>query len=373
MDSANVDGLEGPHILKVLVLSRYERSGASSRLRLIQYARALASLSISSSLAPFFDDSYLQRRYAGSPTLGSSFFAYARRAVQLLHAARADLLWLEKEALPWLPWAIESRMLPRGVPLVLDYDDAIFHQYDMHRSRFIQWLLGNKLDKLMASSALVMAGNCYLADRAKAAGAPKVEIVPTVVDLTAYTQRPQPSPEAVPKIGWIGTPSTWMEYMAPIMPILEQTAEAAGARIIAVGAGKAAAAYTLLDNLPWTEDSEVARIHAMDIGIMPLTDTPWARGKCGYKLIQYMACGVPVIASPVGVNSEIVEHGVNGFLASSEAEWVRALRTLLHDPALRARMGEAGRRRVERDYSLNVWGPRVAKMLLDVTNKGRGS
>ena len=109
----------------------------------------------------------------------------------------------------------------------------------------------------------------------------------------------------------------------------------------------------------------------MDIGIMPLTDTPWARGKCGYKLIQYMACGIPVIASPVGVNAELVEHGVNGFLASSDAEWAETLQTLLHDPDLRARMGEAGRRKVEREYSLQVWGPRVAHMLRDVASTGK--
>lgn len=104
---------------------------------------------------------------------------------------------------------------------------------------------------------------------------------------------------------------------------------------------------------------------------MPLTDTPWSRGKCGYKLIQYMAFGIPVIASPVGVNAEIVEHGVNGFLASSDAEWVEALQTLLQDPDLRARMAETGRRRVERDYSLQVSGPRVAQMLRGVAAQGK--
>lgn len=323
--------------------------------------------------APFFSPNYLERLYSGRSTLGPTLAAYARRAGQLLRVSHADLLWLEKEALPWLPWGLERALLPRRVPLVVDYDDAVFHRYDLHRSRLVRYSLGNKLDRLMASATLVTAGNRYLADRATAAGAPRVEIVPTVVDLTAYTQRPRRPLEEAPVIGWIGTPSTWTEYMAPIMPVLEQAAEAAGARIAAVGAGRAAAAHPLLENLPWTEDSEVARIHAMDIGIMPLTDTPWARGKCGYKLIQYMACSVPVIASPVGVNAEIVEHGVNGFLASSEAEWVEALRTLLHDPVLRMRMGEAGRRKVEQHYSLQVWGPRVAQMLRSVVPQpGRG-
>jgi hypothetical protein len=108
----------------------------------------------------------------------------------------------------------------------------------------------------------------------------------------------------------------------------------------------------------------------MDIGIMPLTDTPWARGKCGYKLIQYMACGLPVVASPVGVNADIVEHGVNGFLASTETEWRSALGTLLSDANLRHRMGMAGRQKIERDYSLQVWAPKVAGMLHDAAIRG---
>lgn len=268
-----------------------------------------------------------------------------------------------------MPWGIEHVLLPRAVPLVVDYDDAVFHRYDLHRSPFVRQLLGRKLDKLMASASLVTAGNRYPANRAKTARTQRVEIVPTVVDLTAYTRRPEPFCENAVTIGWIGTPSTWAEYMVPMMPLLTHTAEAAGARITAVGADAAAEAHPLLDNRPWTEDSEVVRIHEMDIGIMPLTDTPWSRGKCGYKLIQYRACGIPVIASPVGVNAEIVEHGVNGFLASSDAEWAEALQTLLHDANLRARMGEAGRRKVERDYSLQVWGPRVASLLHQVAQK----
>jgi len=107
-------------------------------------------------------------------------------------------------------------------------------------------------------------------------------------------------------------------------------------------------------------------IQSMAIGVMPLPDTPWTRGKCGYKLIQYMACGLPVIASPVGVNAEIVEHGVNGFLAETDAEWREALVTLLRDPDLRSRMGAAGRQKVEKQYSIQVWGPRVAGMLSQV-------
>jgi len=337
----------------------------------MQYDRYLSAQSLAASFDPLFDDSYLSRLYGGRPTKGPAVMAYVRRIGQLLRLGHADVVWLEKEALPWLPWGIERALLARGVPLVVDYDDAVFHRYDLHRSGFVRWLLGGKLDRLMASAALVTAGNRYLADRAAAAGASRVQIVPTVVDLTAYTPRPSGSLHGKPTIGWIGTPSTWTQYMAPILPLLAQAAQAGGARIVAVGAGRASGASPLLVNLPWTEGSEVAHIHQMDIGVMPLTDTPWARGKCGYKLIQYMACGLPVIASPVGVNAQIVEHGVNGFLASTDIEWKNALQTLLQDPDLRRRMGAAGRRKVEREYSLQVWGPRVAQMLRDVANRAK--
>lgn len=357
--------------MRLTVLTRYSRLGASSRLRTMQYAGDLQGWGLEPSFDTLFNESYLTRLYQGRSTLIPIFSAYARRAGQLICAGRADLIWLEKEALPWLPWAIERALLPRAVPLVVDYDDAVYHRYDLHRSPFVQRLLGWKLDKLMASASLVTSGNRYLADRATVAGAQRVEIVPTVVDLTAYTRRPKPFSENPTTIGWIGTPSTWTEYMAPLMPLLTQAAESAGARITAIGAGRAAAAHPMLDSLPWTEESEVALIHNMDIGIMPLTDTPWARGKCGYKLIQYMACGLPVVASPVGVNAEIVEHGVNGFLASTDQEWREALSTLLADPELRRRLGAAGRKKVEEHYSLQVWGPRVAELLRSVIEKSR--
>ena len=152
---------------------------------------------------------------------------------------------------------------------------------------------------------------------------------------------------------------------------LNDTLTVHGARFQAVGAQLYADSFGTLDIIPWSEDTEVVQIQSMDIGVMPLTDTLWARGKCGYKLIQYMACGLPVVASPVGVNKEIVEHGMNGFLAETDEEWQKAIGTLLSDADLRRRMGAAGRKKVEENYSLQVWGPRVAQMLRRVADEGR--
>ena len=117
------------------------------------------------------------------------------------------------------------------------------------------------------------------------------------------------------------------------------------------------------ESFEWTEDSEIARIAAFDIGIMPLHDTPWERGKCAYKLIQVMAAGKPVIASPVGANRQVVRHGVNGFLAETTQQWIEALRTLTADGELRRRMGEEARKTVAEHYASAVIGPRLASIL----------
>lgn len=351
--------------MNVTVLTRYEAQGASSRLRFFQYLPYLAKNGLPSRTDSLLSDDYLDALYRGVRQTFGPLQALLSRIGRMWRSERAGVFWLEKEALPYVPWAVERLLLPRGVLLVTDYDDAVFHTYDLHPSPLVRRLLGHKIDRLMARSDLVMAGNAYLAGRARNAGARRVEVVPTVVDVETYRIQDSAVRPAVPVIGWIGTPSTWAEYMVPVLPVLISVAEASGARLRAVGAGRAAM-HPLLDNLPWSEDTEVPLIQSMDIGIMPLTDTPWARGKCGYKLIQYMACGLPVIASPVGVNAEIVEHGVNGFLATTEAEWRAALIALLKDPALRQRMGAAGRRKVEAQYSLQVWGPRVAGLLRDV-------
>ncbi|GHE76999.1 hypothetical protein GCM10019059_40240 [Camelimonas fluminis] len=229
-------------------------------------------------------------------------------------------------------------------------------------------VLGRKIDRVMARSALVMAGNPYLADRAHKAGATWVEIVPTVVDADAYDTSPRREVDGRPRIGWIGSPSTWTQYMLPMLPMLSNLAERYGAALRVVGAGPRAEGNGI-ENLPWSEEGESGLIQSMDIGLMPLDDSPWSRGKCGYKIIQYMACGLPVVASPVGVNAEIVEDGVTGFLATTETEWGTAIGRLLSDPDLRHRMGMAGRRRMEEHYSLQIWGPRVASMLRKVAEQ----
>jgi len=347
---------------RLLILSRYSRMGASSRLRTMQYLPYLVTAGFEVEVASFFDDDYLDALYSGRRVKGGSLKYFMRRILQLRAATKADVIWLEKEALPWVPWRIEKWLLPKNVPVVSDYDDALFHRYDTHRNAVVRKVLGRKIDGVMAGSTIVFAGNDYLARRAHEAGAQHIELVPTVVDMQAYHQSPVDKLDKRVRVGWIGTPKTWAEHCIPMLNMLRETMLHHDAVFRAIGSGTPKQQIPGFEFPDWSEDEEVGLIQGMDIGIMPLTDSPMSRGKCGYKLIQYMACGLPVIASPIGVNSTIVEHGVNGYLASNEAEWKSALSDLLSNPALRRSMGEAGRKKAVAEYSIQAYGPKVANL-----------
>lgn len=350
---------------RLLILSRYDRQGASSRLRSLQYLPWLEAAGFAVQVQPLFDARYLTQLYAGGGRDGLGIAcAYGNRLRHLRHSPPPDLIWLEKELLPWLPAGVESLFLPRHVPVVCDYDDALFHRYDLHRNPLVRRLFGRKIDRVMAGSAMVFAGNGYLAARALQAGAEQVELVPTVVDLDHYADTMARSQDAMPRLGWIGSRSTYQRYLRPMMPLFLEIAAQHGALLRLVGSDAAAAAG--LECLPWSEAAEAEMIRGIDIGLMPLDHDPWSLGKCGYKILQYMACAVPVVASRIGANCQIVEESVTGFLVSDAAEWRGAIARLMADPALWRRMGQAGRQRVEALYTVQRWGPRVAALLASV-------
>lgn len=355
--------------MRLLMLTRYGPLGASSRLRSYQYVPALRAAGIDLEVSPLFDDNYVRALYARRRRLGTVVAGFLRRLARMLAAGGYDVVWIEKELLPWLPAPME-RLPGSRTAMVVDYDDAVFHRYDMHRSRFVRRILGRKIDDVMRGADLVIAGNSYLADRAAMAGCPRVEQMPTVVDLKRYPPRSVAAANAEPVvIGWIGSPAT-ARYLQMITPALQALGASNAIRCIAVGARPDQLAGTRFTSAPWAEATEAEQVAGFDIGVMPLQDGPWERGKCGYKLIQYMACGLPVVASPVGVNREIVAPGVNGVLASNTEEWVAGLSGLVENAALRKRMGMAGRRRVEQWYSLQVQAPRFIDILRSAVRRG---
>lgn len=356
--------------MKIAFLTKYGNKAASTRQRFQQYQPFIHKIGIETEWRPLLDDEYLEHLYSkGSRRLGYIALRYLSRIQWLLSAPDVDAIFLQCEVFPYLPGLLDSLVRLPGKPVIFDYDDAIFHTYDLHSNRLVRAILGRKLQNTIGGASMAFCGNAYLASYARPL-CPKIEIVPTVVDTSTYLPGPIRQPKTdVTKIGWIGTPSTWTEYMHDLLPLLTHVAEEDAVRISVMGADRKAGSHPLVDFQDWSEDAEIPFLQNIDIGIMPLTDTPWARGKCGYKLIQYMACGVPVIASPVGVNKEIVEHGVNGYLAETDQEWRSAIKKLVSDVDLRRSMGLAGRKKIEKAYSLEVWGPQVANFISQTVDK----
>lgn len=361
--------------MKVSLLSKYSRLGASSRLRSLQYLPSLEQAGISVTPHALFDDDYLNRLYDGrGRSLPSMACRYLARARQLRRPGETDLIWMEKEALPYVPYWLERGLMPHRVPYVVDYDDAVFHHYDLSSRRLVRGLLGTKIDKVMANAAVVICGNEYLAERAWRAGARCIERVPTVVDATRYSvaEAATSAAEGLPVIGWIGSPAT-QRYVLELKPVLEALHREQGVRLVLVGAQPALAEQfgdLPVTVLPWSEESEAQAIAGFDIGVMPLPDGPWERGKCGYKLIQYMAAGKPVVASAVGVNVEIVNGWHCGMLADGQTQWHEALSALLADSSKRLALGGKGRQAVEQHYSLRAQAPRLAEILRGAVRAG---
>jgi glycosyltransferase involved in cell wall biosynthesis len=348
--------------MRILALTRYGPLGPSSRVRFYQYYPYLRARGIEIQNAALLDDEYVRRLYGKQRTAPISIIAaYLQRLYWLTRSSSFDLLWIEKELLPWLPAWTEGMLRGLGVPYVVDFDDAVFHRYDMHTNVFMRNILGKKISAVMRHATSVVAGNDYLADYARQAGARNIEILPSVVDIERYSLKQKEKTEF--RIGWIGSPVT-APFLGLINVALEQVAKNIDAHLVLVGSGDDDPLPNIRKEIiPWSEESQVNHIQSFDVGIMPLPDAPFERGKCGYKLIQYMACGLPVIASPVGANTKIVEQGKTGFLASSNAEWVTALGTLYHDSQVRNAFGQAGRKKVEAEYSLQVAAPRLLEIL----------
>ncbi|WP_294268326.1 glycosyltransferase family 4 protein [uncultured Sphingomonas sp.] len=348
--------------MRVLGLAKYGARAASTRQRMLQYRPHLASKGIDIEIRALLGDDYIERLAQGTKQPRSAILSgYIRRIADLMAARRFDVLWVQYEAFPYLPGAVERALTLLGVPIVYDIDDAIFHMYDRHRSNLVKRVLGNKLVPLLRGASACLCGNEYLRSYT-AQYCPNSIVVPTVVDTDDYRPSNRLSLTAAPVVGWIGSPSTW-RYVEPLLPTLLPLFARHGVLMRVVGAGPRAQGIAGIDAVDWDEAREVIDIQSMDIGIMPLPDEPWARGKCGYKLIQYMACGLPVVASPVGVNCDIVSDGCNGFLVTEADQWVAALKRLITEPDLRHTFGKDGARVVEARYSLRSQQDRVAATL----------
>lgn len=278
-------------------------------------------------------------------------FSLASRAMQLRALADCDVVWMQRPMTEYFT-AVLERLVAARRPAVFDFDDAIFHN---------RWgLEARKIRRIIDSVRRVVAGNAYLAEFANRPD--KTVIIPTVVDERRYA--PRPDPDGPFTIVWTGM-SHNLKELAPFADAIGRVLGETHGRLVIV-ADRFDAPF--LDQLPvervkWSPEVEVEALGAGHVGVMPLADTQYNRGKCAFKLLQYMARGIPVIASPVGANREVVRDGVDGVWAATPAQWAEGLLALARDRELRVRLGASGRRRVEDGYSVTAVVPRYLDVL----------
>lgn len=339
--------------MKILFLTKYDSMGASSRYRFFQFYDFYKENNIEITTQTFFDDEYIIDLYIGKRNIRSILTAYIKRFFTLFSVKKYDLLVVEKELFPYLPAVFERILKLMGIKYIVDYDDAIFHQYDNSNNKIIKLFLSNKIAKVMKYSSLVVAGNRYLSSYATKAGA-KATVVPTVIDLEKYDKvvaSQKDNKEVV--IGWIGSPST-SKYLTFLEDVFLELSEKYNIKVHIIGASVSPFKIFKPNLIKWSEETEIEEMKKFDIGIMPLLDSPWEKGKCGFKLIQYMGCSLPVVGSSVGVNIEIIDHNKNGFLAKTVEEWKNSLEELIENEDLRKQMGKEGIYKVEQCYSKNA-------------------
>lgn len=334
---------------KALFLLRYSSLAAGTRVRLLQYRPYLESHGWSVDTHAFWDDAFLHRLYAGGRrSLRHYATALVKRAQFLAsHNPREyDAVVVHQDVFPWLPFFLERLFYRGAVHLVLDLDDAIYVSYHKY-----PWL-HTKYESLFQHMREINVGNETLAEYVRRFH-PQVNIIPTVVDMNRYAARDTYStPADQPIVGWIGTPIT-ARYLQSYAATLAEVARFQPFRLRCVGVQPGFVLPGVeVEPIPWSEQAEAGLIRSFDIGIMPLAQEEFAKGKCGYKLVQYMACAVPALGTAIGANKQIITDGVNGLLAADQDEFGRKLLLLLQRPELRRELGQQGRRTIEERFSL---------------------
>lgn len=338
--------------MKVLLLTKYASRGPSSRYRFLQFIPAIQRAGHRVRVAPFFSNDYLDHLYSGRK-VGWIYLAQRllTRVLVCLTAKRFDLVWIEGELAPQVGHRLEA-LLRALLPAkrYYDYDDAIWLRYPELRRK--------KFPPLWANASGITVGNQFLADAIRDHQS-QITVVPTCIDWSRYRNAQAGLEELI--IGWIGTPNT-LFYLKELEPVLVQLHKCIPFKLNVIGATWEHAELHV-NQVPWSVDREVEDLSDLAIGIMPLRDDPWSQGKCGLKLIQYLACGVPAVASPVGVNVTYIKESGGGRLAASHSEWLEHLEELLSQPQLRRQLGAKGRSWVQETVSVQIQSNAILKAL----------
>lgn len=353
---------QGDPMLRVLAETAYPESTPGPRVRIAAFTPFLRSHGVELDYSPTLtDDEYLDLSSPGSALRKSAMLVKAASRAVVRRQPDHDLLLVHRlRLLNPLP-----TFDPPSQVDVYDFDDALFLGSTTSANRRFRWAKqeARRCIKYLSRSKLVIAGNPFLADYARQ-HARRVEIVPSCVDPTRQDLHVHEDGDVV-TIGWIGSRTT-SAYLSSVLPAMEQlNRNRLRAKLVLVGADSAIRA-PWIEHRPWSLATENKDLASFDIGIMPLPDTEWARGKCGYKALQYFAAGVPAVASPVGVAPALIGQD-RGVLAASQKDWSTALEQLIADTVERGQRGAAARQFAELHYSYQRWAPELASLLCSVS------
>lgn len=355
--------------MRVLALmpALYDTS-PGQRYRLEQWEPLLRERGVDITFAAFEDEdlhALLYKRGMMGKKLQLVTRALGRRLSLVRKVKDYDLVYLLREAALLGPPLFERLIAQSGVPMIFDFDDAIFVSYRSPSNGYLSYLkFASKTKTICRISSHVMVGNPYLADYARQVN-DQVTVIPTTIDTEKYRVPERKKKDGPVVIGWTGSYST-VQHLDTMRGALKKLAEKESFRLRVIGTPSYECDPVEVEAMKWRAETELEDLSEIDIGMMPLPDDRWSKGKCGLKALQFMALGIPTICSPVGVNTDIIQDDQNGFIAATEDEWVEKLTRLLRSAELRQRLGHAGRVTVEEKYSAITQTPRVYEIFKSV-------
>lgn len=277
-----------------------------------------------------------------------------------------DVVFIQKPLVDWPASAmLEKTIFQRNRNIIFDIDDAVFAAVTGESNKKF-----NQVKEIASLSKFIIAGNQYLAERIGVLE-DKVMVLPTTVDEKVFRPRQREKRDGEVCIGWTGTSSNFT-YLLRLLPVFEKLNEIKNVKMRIISNKTQIKGLSHLRNIEfcrWTPETEVEDLQEIDIGVMPLEDNQWTRGKCAFKLLQYSALGIPAVASPVGVNRDVLHDGITGYFAETTEQWIDALKRLVKDPSLRCALGEQARLRFVEHFSLSRNVERMESILRGVLGK----
>lgn len=361
---------------RVLALAPYPESAPSTRYRIVQFHAALSELGVDVDLHPFLSETQYRTVLRGGMLAAINAVVGAFEAVRsvLDRAPAYDAVLVQRGIGLLLDGRLLEGLIRRGVPLIYDFDDSVFLPQERGR-RWVEALRdpAGTTRAFCRAADVVLAGNEYLAEHARGVLEPgeraRVRVLPSVVDTNVFRPAQRRSDREVPTVGWVGSDTT-VAYLEVLGPALKALAERVPHRLVVVaGARRPLLPGVAYEFVTWSARGEAEHFQELDVGLYPLDDSAWSRGKCGFKALQYLACGVPCVASPVGVLKHIVRPGETGLHATHPDAWVEACTRLLGDAQERRRMGAAGRELVESTYSVRTAAPSLAAAIEEAASR----